>query len=234
QELDRTPPQQTLLFSDPDPDSRLYYPVLVTSKRRFIRRLERSIHRRRGGLLCLINRFTARPELELAQQRTRWARIFAQHIDIYGYEPYHGPNGWRSLPGYRGAARNKFRVLRNYDFTLAFESTVQPGYITEKLLGALLCGTVPLYWGGAGRLAESVPQDCLIECSSREPEAVLEFITHLPRPELIRLRRAGLKFLQSAQADRFTWAYWAEQLLRRLEGRPLARRAERRAPLPVE
>ena len=35
-------------------------------------------------------------------------------------------------------------------FVLCFENNLFPGYITEKLLDAYLCGAVPLYWGDLG------------------------------------------------------------------------------------
>ena len=33
---------------------------------------------------------------------------------------------------------------------MCFENDLFPGYITEKLLDAYLCGAVPLYWGDLG------------------------------------------------------------------------------------
>jgi hypothetical protein len=37
-----------------------------------------------------------------------------------------------------------------YTFTLTFENTDYPGYVTEKLFHALSAGSIPLYWGGGG------------------------------------------------------------------------------------
>jgi len=47
--------------------------------------------------------------------------------------------------------KNKYELAKNYKFCLGFENDLFPGYLTEKLLDAYTCGTVPLYWGDLGR-----------------------------------------------------------------------------------
>jgi len=48
-------------------------------------------------------------------------------------------------------APSKAIVAKEYKYMLCFENDFYPGYVTEKLLDAYLCGTVPLYWGNLGR-----------------------------------------------------------------------------------
>jgi hypothetical protein len=43
--------------------------------------------------------------------------------------------------------RDKMELLSAYKFSLCFENTLYPGYVTEKLLEAYGIGSVPLYWG---------------------------------------------------------------------------------------
>lgn len=43
---------------------------------------------------------------------------------------------------------NKLLWLKNYRFNLTPENSNAPGYVTEKLLDAISCGCVPIYWGG--------------------------------------------------------------------------------------
>lgn len=45
---------------------------------------------------------------------------------------------------------NKYEVASNYNFMICPENDVYPGYVTEKLLDAYVCDTVPLYWGDLG------------------------------------------------------------------------------------
>ena len=58
-------------------------------------------------------------------------------VDVYG--------PWVNKP-----VPNKYQIAKDYKFTLCFENDLFPGYITEKLLDAYLCDTVPLYWGNLG------------------------------------------------------------------------------------
>ena len=41
----------------------------------------------------------------------------------------------------------KYEIGRNYEYMLCFENDLFPGYVTEKLVEAYVCDTVPLYWG---------------------------------------------------------------------------------------
>lgn len=43
--------------------------------------------------------------------------------------------------------QEKLRFLSGYKFTIAFENTAMPGWITEKLLHPFLAHSVPIYWG---------------------------------------------------------------------------------------
>jgi hypothetical protein len=49
------------------------------------------------------------------------------------------------------AVTSKYEVAKNYRFMMCFENDVYPGYVTEKLLDAYVCGTIPLYRGDFGR-----------------------------------------------------------------------------------
>ena len=42
---------------------------------------------------------------------------------------------------------NKYEILGRSKFHLAFENSLHPGYVTEKLFQSLLMGTFALYWG---------------------------------------------------------------------------------------
>lgn len=48
--------------------------------------------------------------------------------------------------GYRWIER-KAEGLAAYRYSIVIENSREPGYFTEKLIDALLCDTVPIYWG---------------------------------------------------------------------------------------
>ena len=41
----------------------------------------------------------------------------------------------------------KYSIAKNYKYMLCLENDFYPGYVTEKLVEAYVCETVPLYWG---------------------------------------------------------------------------------------
>jgi hypothetical protein len=48
--------------------------------------------------------------------------------------------------GFPGVAR-KIDWLRDYKFTLSYENSSNPGYITEKIMNAFYARSIPIYWG---------------------------------------------------------------------------------------
>jgi hypothetical protein len=56
---------------------------------------------------------------------------------------------------------NKVQVMRHYLFYLAFENQNEPDYVTEKLWGPLVAGTVPVYFG-APNVKDHAPNQSII------------------------------------------------------------------------
>jgi hypothetical protein len=96
----------------------------------------------------------------------------------------------RSLPGHRLRHRVAARLLREgiaadllgggyrpfgpkaeglarYRFTVAIENSRQAGYFTEKLIDAILCRTIPIYWGAPDIAAHFDPAG-LVVCDSED------------------------------------------------------------------
>ena len=46
-----------------------------------------------------------------------------------------------------GPVEDKIQFLKTGKFTLVFENTSGSGYVTEKMMHALIAGTIPIYWG---------------------------------------------------------------------------------------
>jgi hypothetical protein len=60
---------------------------------------------------------------------------------------------------------SKYETAKEYKFMLCFENDLYPGYLTEKLLDAYMCETVPLYRGLFGQ-EEHVNQRALINAAN--------------------------------------------------------------------
>jgi len=48
----------------------------------------------------------------------------------------------------------KRKMVESFRFTIAIENSEHPGYVTEKITDALLCNTIPIYWGDPRVLEE--------------------------------------------------------------------------------
>ena len=66
--------------------------------------------------------------------------------------------------GYR-PIESKVEGLAAYRFTVVIENTREPSYISEKLIDAMRCRSVPIYWG-APDVAEVFDGSGIIECNS--------------------------------------------------------------------
>lgn len=44
---------------------------------------------------------------------------------------------------------DKFKAVSEYQFTIAFENALSPGYVTEKLIDPIAARSIPIYWGAS-------------------------------------------------------------------------------------
>ncbi|PHQ96670.1 MAG: hypothetical protein COB39_11740 [Marinosulfonomonas sp.] len=70
---------------------------------------------------------------KLRHDLVQWSRETGQDIDVMGR-------------GYKPFAK-KSEGLAPFRYSVVIENTREQGYFTEKLIDALLCDTVPIYWG---------------------------------------------------------------------------------------
>ncbi len=205
------------LFDEPDISQRMFYPTLDRDPQAHANGLEKTVTQRRPKRCCFINRWTNDFERNLIRERLRYVDSFGGDVDIYGGVPMSGENGWLAYPNYLGPAADKRQMIGRYDFIIAFENSDFDGYVTEKIIEALIMGTIPLYWGGGRYLAETIPDDCFINCRDQDPEAIHQRVMAMGFDEIVAYRRAGIRFLRTPAARRFTHAYWTEGILKRLQ-----------------
>lgn len=99
---------------------------------------------------------------DLYIERKRAINYFESTIpnkfDLFG-------KGWsfKKQESYKGKINNKLDAISKYKFCLAFENTVAPGYITEKIFDCFKAGCVPIYLG-APNIEKYIPKSCFIDC----------------------------------------------------------------------
>jgi alpha(1,3/1,4) fucosyltransferase len=125
---------------------------------------------------------------------------------------------WEGHRTWRGAAKNKMDVLKNYRFCIAFENCNHArGYITEKLLDCFLAGVVPVYWG-APNVTDHVPAECFIDMRRfKFYEDLLDFMNDLTYDDYMKYMYAAQKYLASPQSEQFFNAHFVDMLVRHME-----------------
>ncbi len=114
--------------------------------------------------------------------RDDYLRELMQHlpIDSYGRVAHNA-----DLDDDRGG-ESKVAVIAGYRFTLAFENSITPGYVTEKLYQPLLAGSVPIY-RGAPDVGRHLPAaHCCVNADDfAGPRELAEFITSMTDEEYL-------------------------------------------------
>ncbi|KAF0208854.1 MAG: glycosyltransferase family 10 [Actinomycetota bacterium] len=121
---------------------------------------------------------------------------------------------------YRGEIppHDKVDVLGDYRFSLCFENTAFPGYITEKIFDCLVGGTIPVYLG-APDIADYVPPEAYIDFREFGDYPSLEsHLRGMSNAEAERHLSSAREFLGSDSAKAFTEAAYVELLARLLLG----------------
>ena len=123
------------------------------------------------------------PGHRLRHEMVDWLRAEGQDADVMGggYVPFD-----RKADG-----------LAPYRYSLVIENVRERGYFTEKLVDALLCRTVPIYWG-APDIAEHFDPAGLMICESR---ADMEAAARAMSVEDYAARAAALAANQTRAAE---------------------------------
>lgn len=124
-----------------------------------------------------------------------WLRAEAVDADILGR-------------GYRPFAR-KSDGLAPYRFSVVIENIREPNYFTEKLIDAILCRTVPIYWG-CPNIADFMDTSGMILCESFND---LKTAIHSVSPRLYEEKFPGLVAAESTAAHFVDYVGRAAQAL---------------------
>lgn len=131
-------------------------------------------------------------------------------FDLYG-------RGWEATDLkniWQGEAVDKFKVLKNYKFTLCFENAVFPGYITEKIFDAIFAGSVPIYYG-APDITDYIPREAFIDFRDfKNYEDLSVYIRQMKEEQYNSYLSAMRDFIQSKKYTKFSQEYFADKILK--------------------
>lgn len=176
---------------------------------------------------------------EIYSERVKVIRWFEQHhleeFDLYGFSWDKGtlkPIPWflapfrkeklikklftdnSEYPSYKGTIDNKREVLEKYKFSVCYENVKdEPGYVTEKILDCLICGTVPVYWG-ASNIEEHIPVECFIDKRKFDTyEELYDYMKNMSDEEYLKYQHNIEEFLKSKNAVKYSNEYCVESLI---------------------
>lgn len=93
--------------------------------------------------------------------------------------------------------RQKSETLSNFRFSLAFESCIYPGCVTEKIFDSFFSGSVPVYFG-APDVKDFVPEQCFVDFRRfKNFEELWYFLESMDEAEWHRYRAGIVDFLES-------------------------------------
>lgn len=121
--------------------------------------------------------------------------------DIYGR---HWPPWIRTSREDRGGLGNldaKGKVLAGYAVNVAFENTIIPHYVTEKIWDAVKAGCLPVYHGASNGIYDDFPDGSFIEAAGKTNAALADEIMNMPRSEAADRYEACLDVYQRIVAD---------------------------------
>ncbi len=160
---------------------------------------------------------------ELYSERLRAIKFLSQanDFDLYG-------GRWDKRPffpfwHYRSAVQkcwrgyvdgDKIKTLAAYKFSIAFENSRYPGYLSEKIFDSFLAGCIPVYLG-APDVTDYVSADCFIDMRNFKNYGELEkYLRSLSPAECAEYRQRIRQYLLSQKNNIFSKRKFAEILWR--------------------
>lgn len=153
--------------------------------------------------------------------RRAYMKELMRNLKVHSYGKFRR-NRW--LLRDRGE-ETKLNVLSKYNYTLAFENSIAPDYVTEKFYQPLITGTVPIYLG-APNIEEFAPGDnCFINAANFDaPVDLAAFIRQADPADFQVWRKQKLRkgFLQKLDRIKKPWQQvLSETLIAKLSDNPI-------------
>lgn len=139
--------------------------------------------------------------------------------DTSNLPPYQSARLAAIRSAFKGPCDDKHELLGRYKFTIAYENTAYPGYVTEKVIDAMVAGSVPVYMG-APDIAEQLPAEAFIDARAfGSPEAISARMEQMTKSEAAAIIDAGQEFLRSLQGQRHTYEGFGEWIVSLISGK---------------
>lgn len=97
------------------------------------------------------------------------------------YKPIACGGKWNNNVG--GRVPDKLDFIKNYKFNIAFENMKVDGYVTEKIIEALVARTIPIYWGSDSVKNEFGEGNYINICDFNSVNEAVDYIINLDKDD---------------------------------------------------
>ncbi len=170
---------------------------------------------------CSIKRYAVKNQLHDKRLEAIEFLCKKSMIDLYGYN-------WDNLNNlplkWRKRLKNvikklsplhctdKKRTISNYKFSICFENTVYPGYLTEKIIDCFVVGVIPIYLGDPN-IRKIIPDDIFIDMRDYSSWEDLYFkIKSIGKVEGENMIKSARQFIKSELGQSFTYHNHAKKI----------------------
>lgn len=141
--------------------------------------------------------------------------MFCHTLD--GYHSY--GKGW-DKSCYQGKLPNhgNFDVMASHRFTLGIENSSINGYVCEKIIYPMLCGSIPVYYG-APNIYDYVPGDCFINLRNFKNDDICKYLSSMTNINQVKILQNIKRYITSNESFAFSSVHYAETLIKIMEGK---------------
>lgn len=109
--------------------------------------------------------------------------------------------------------KSKIETLRDYRFCLAYENSVEPDYISEKMFDSFFAGCVPIYIG-ASNILDSIPANTFVDKRNfKTYDELHRYISGMPETDYNQYLSAIRDFVSGPGIRPFTAEAFAETFI---------------------
>jgi len=151
--------------------------------------------------------------------RAKADKVFATELAHNNYHSY--GRGW-DLRCFKGEVKNReeiYKIFATHKFTFCPENSRFKGFITEKPMQAMFCGSIPVYLG-APDVEEYLPHGTFIDYRYYTPEELVDYLKNITDKEYETYRKNIREFVTSkAAVNMFSPVSFAYKILSILENK---------------
>jgi hypothetical protein len=147
--------------------------------------------------------------------RKKYDKLFCERFKS-NYNSY--GKGWNKAC-YQGKLANheNFDVMASHKFTLGIENCSIPGYVCEKVIYPMFCGSIPVYYGPSD-IYNYVSKDCFINLRLVTDDDICQYLTDFSNKDYLSMIKNIKRYITTEESFAFSSVHYAQTLIDIMEG----------------